>query len=179
MHRPSVVGMCVFLVLGMGQVSGIAGEPTDKTPAVTLQPLPSAEFDELLKSHRGEVVFVDFRATWCVPCVQQFPKTVELHRQFGKDGLTVISISLDEPDSRDDVLAFLKKHEAGFENRICKEGLDQKAFEAFDIENGALPHYKIYDRTGRLVKTFNSGDPENSIKHAEIERTLRETLEAK
>ena len=49
-------------------------------------------FDALVEQRRGEVVLVDFWATWCIPCVQQFPHTVDLHRKYAGRGLAVISV---------------------------------------------------------------------------------------
>ena len=46
---------------------------------------------------------------------------------------------------------------ATFENFISRYGVGSEGFEAFDIADYALPHLKIYDRNGRLQKTFASG----------------------
>ncbi len=49
-----------------------------------------------LSDHRGEVVVVNFWATWCPPCRMEIPGFVELQEEFGEEGLTFVGVSLDE-----------------------------------------------------------------------------------
>src|SRR4051794_24526101 len=58
--------------------------------AVTLNEVDGRKFDDILKQHRGRFVLVDFWATWCAPCKQMFPKTVELNEKYKDQGLDVI-----------------------------------------------------------------------------------------
>jgi peroxiredoxin len=50
-----------------------------------------------LSSLKGQVVLVDFFATWCGPCVQAIPHIEKLHKEFGSKGLKVIGISDEAP----------------------------------------------------------------------------------
>ena len=75
------------------------------------------EYRATLAKHRGKVVLVDFWATWCPSCVEQFPHTVELHRKFAESGLAVVSVSLDEPDAEPQVREFLRRQ--GRASTIC------------------------------------------------------------
>lgn len=59
--------------------------------------LPTMDGDSLrLSAHRGEVVVLNFWATWCAPCRKEIPMFVEMQRELGGDGLQFIGISLDE-----------------------------------------------------------------------------------
>lgn len=142
-----------------------AARPQSSAPAepqITLRQADQAAFRTLLESKRGQAVLVDCWATWCIACREQFPHTVELHRELSGQGLAVISISFDDPTdeaAQSDALAFLTNKGAAFDNLVSWQGATETAFEAFGIENGALPHYQLYDRQGRLVRKFNSGDP--------------------
>lgn len=126
--------------------------------AVTLQVVSPSEFEEVVAGHKGKVVFVDFWATWCVPCRKAFPHTVELAKKY-PEKLAVISMALDDADAREDVLAFLRKNGATFDNLMCAYGGADESYNAYSIPGAALPYFRIYDRDGSLKHTFGY-DPE-------------------
>lgn len=139
------------------------GAPADGAPdgvprtEVNLRPGGADELADLLAKHRGRVVLVDFWATWCVPCVKQFPHTVALHRVLASRGLSVVAVSMDDPEDRKKVLAFLSLQQAPFDHLLSKDGSSQDGFATFDL-SGELPCYRIYDRDGALRHQFP--DPE-------------------
>jgi len=142
-------------------------------PPVAVRTADEAELARTLRQHRGEVVLVDFWATWCPGCLDLFPHTVELHKRFASRGLAVISVSFDDPeDDQASVLDFLTSQGAHFENFISRHGAGPKSAEAFEIENGTLPHFKLYDRKGVLRKTFG----EEPFEVEEIDRAVEELL---
>ena len=144
---------------------------------VELNNLKPGDYAAELKKHRGNVVLVDFWATWCLACRKGFPETVELHKSLSQKGLRVVSISLDEPDAdtRAKALSFLTKQKATFPNYISSVGSDEEAMAAFKISDGALPHYKIYSRDGKLVRTFGF-DFDKPIDHDEIKKTVQDLV---
>lgn len=74
-----------------------------------------AEFQlegKLPDSMKGKVVIVDFWASWCGPCKESFPVMDELQAKYGKKGLVVLAVNLDE--NREQMDDFLKKHPATF-----------------------------------------------------------------
>lgn len=115
-------------------------------------------YENLLAQYHGQVILVDFWATWCAPCVQQFPHTVSLSLSHIDEGLAVISVSMNEPEEQAAVLSFLTKQGATFDNLITPYGAGAQFLEAFDLR-GDIPFYKLYDRQGALRYTF-SGDPD-------------------
>jgi len=59
--------------------------------------LPTMDGDSLrLSDHRGEVVILNFWATWCAPCRKEIPMFVEMQRDLGDEGLQFVGISLDQ-----------------------------------------------------------------------------------
>lgn len=67
---------------------------------------------KLPESLKGKVVIVDFWASWCGPCKESFPVMQELQEKYGKKGLIVLAVNLDE--DRPTMEDFLKKHPVTF-----------------------------------------------------------------
>jgi thiol-disulfide isomerase/thioredoxin len=143
--------------------------------SVTLQPLDPQNFSTMLAEHRGKVVAIDFWATWCVPCREGFPQTVSWARNYDDGDVIVMSISLDEHENEGAALEFLQEQQAEFPNYISSVGAADAAFEAFDIDGGAVPHFKVFDREGQLFKKFG-GDPDMPFDHADVEAAIKAAL---
>ena len=125
------------------------------TAAPRLQPLDEADFQKLVRSHKGKVVVYEFWATWCVPCRADLPRLAELQRKLQARGLEVVTISSDEPDREADAADFVRK--SGVTGAAYrKQARDDDRFaDAIDPQwGGALPALFLYDRAGRKVRSF-------------------------
>ena len=151
-----------------------------QTGDITLKVVGPREFKAVLAKQKGKVVVVDFWATWCLPCLKHFPKTVGWSRKYPKKELVVITFSMDDsdPESKEDALTFLKKQNATIINLMSNLGGEEEAMAAFEIDGGAIPHFKIYDRKGKVFKTFG-GDPDNPFTDMEVEAALVKALNRK
>jgi peroxiredoxin len=113
-----------------------------KAPAWTLQdvngqPVSSDQF-------KGKVLVVDFWATWCGPCRVEIPGYIELQKKYGKDGLVVIGISLDEQGPAV-VKQFVEKNGVNYPMVMATPAV----IEAFGgVE--AIPTTFIIDREGMI-----------------------------
>ena len=67
---------------------------------------------KVAESLKGKVVIVDFWASWCGPCKDSFPVMEELQAKYGKKGLVILAVNLDE--DRATMEDFLKKHPVSF-----------------------------------------------------------------
>src|SRR5437773_7141377 len=143
---PYFVRSTQYLVLGLIFISPVVCggcQRVAKPPAAASAVMPESikltvgdakALDELIARHKGEIVFVDYWATWCGPCVQNFPHTVELAKKYRERGLATIGVSLDRPDEQEKVREFLAKQGADFENVLSQhETVGQRAFADFDI----------------------------------------------
>ncbi len=125
-----------------------------------IKPVDQAGLQAAVASHKGKVVLVDFWATWCAPCRKKFPHTVKLFNTHENEGLVVVAVAMDDVDARDDIENFLKEQRATFECVRSQDGASDESFEAFEIPGGSLPCLRLYDREGKVVRTF-AIDPES------------------
>lgn len=115
---------------------------------------------ELIRSHKGQVVVVDLWSTSCPPCLREFPNLVTLHRKHPNQ-VTCISVNLnyaglkDEPPAsfRQSVLTFLRRKGATFPNVVCSTP-DIDVLDA--IRLASIPAVFVYGRDGKLVKRFDN-----------------------
>lgn len=118
---------------------------------------------------KHKVVLVDFWASWCGPCKESFPAMEELQERFGKQGLVIIAVNVDE--NRGDMKAFLKDHAASFTVlRDAHQQLVEKAGIA------TMPSSFLLDRDGK-VRFVHSGFRGQATKReyvAEIESLLKD-----
>jgi peroxiredoxin len=102
------------------------------------------------REFEGKVVVVDFWATWCQTCVQELPAFTALQEKYGKDGLVVIGIALDELGAQS-VKPFIRQHAINF-TVLAGDTSVQLAFGGLD----GLPTTFIFDRDGKLVSKHSS-----------------------
>ena len=167
--RTVLVLLCVFAIVSPTSAGGF--EPGRAAPNCSLMPLGNAEgyeqpFD--LARFRGKVVYLDFWASWCAPCVQSFPFMNNLDRAFRERGLQILGINLDQ--KRDDAMRFLAKHAANFTVAFDAGGGCPQDFAV-----QGMPASYVIDRNGivRYVHVgFRRGEAE-AIR-AVIERLLNE-----
>ncbi|HEX9853125.1 MAG TPA: TlpA disulfide reductase family protein [Woeseiaceae bacterium] len=93
--KPTVLGAFLgILALGSLASSGLTGQPA---PDFALK---SATGKNLrLSEYRGEVVMINFWATWCGPCQQEMPLLEELHTRYQRVGFRLLGVNIDD-DSR-------------------------------------------------------------------------------
>jgi len=97
-----------------------------------------------LASLNGKVVYVDFWASWCVPCRDSFPWMNELQHEFGKQGLVIVAVNLDH--ERSDAEDFLRRLTPDFGISYDPQGL---LAERFHVKG--MPTSVLIDRNGKVV----------------------------
>lgn len=104
-----------------------------------------------LAAAKGKVVLLNLWATWCRPCVEEFPSLVKLHDTYKAKGLTVITLSLDEPADHGKVLPFLKEQKATFPALIARGNPESVVGVVDRGWEGAVPTTYVFDRSGKRV----------------------------
>ena len=118
--------------------------------------------------YRGQVVYLDFWASWCGPCRESFPFMNELQRDLAGKGLRIIAIGVDKTAA--DARRFLDRYPAQF-----TVALDATAAcpTAYRLEG--MPTSFVIDRTG-TVRAIHAGFRDKD--RSEIRRQLQEALDA-
>ncbi len=152
-------------------------EPRSESEGVTLRTADTQLFQQVLQQHQGQVVLVDFWATWCISCKKNFPKIVGYGAKYKDAGLTIVSVSIDDPAAQEEALRFLKSIKANHINLISKWGAGTESAERFDF-SGEVPFYRLYDRQGQLKYEFsaNAQSTRNMEPLEQIETRIQELL---
>jgi thiol-disulfide isomerase/thioredoxin len=162
------LGVVACAALALAAVAGGAVPPS----AGALAPLDQAGYQRLVAANKGHVALVDFWATWCDPCRAEMPQLVRLAARYQARGLRLLTVSCDEPEQEASAAAFLKQNQAPPPRYVKHAANDEKFIDSIDSKwSGALPALFLYDRQGRLVKSF-IGETSMATVEAEIKRTL-------
>jgi len=145
----------------------ILGSLAGCTPTVDVRVVDDTGFRETVAQHHGKVVLVDFWATWCPPCLEQFPHTIQLGQKYAHKGLAVVSVSVDNVDERAKVLEFLREQEATSDNLMSQWGFGERTMDRFQVEHGTVPFYQLYGRDGQLRHTFSGELGEAGVEQME------------
>ena len=100
-----------------------------------------------LSQYRGQVVVLNFWATWCPPCVEEMPSLVEMQRRMKAKGVTVIAVSMDVDEKA--YQQFLKDHNV---NLLTVRDPDQKSNGLYGTFK--FPETYVIDRNGVMRRKF-------------------------
>jgi thiol-disulfide isomerase/thioredoxin len=124
-----------------------------KKEEVTISQIDSEGIQDLLKNEEGNKLrLINVWATWCGPCVIEYPEFIALQRMYGGRDFEFISISADSPEHQDKVLKFLKEKYSAVTNYLFSKDDKYQLIEAIDEDwNGALPYTILIEPNGNMV----------------------------
>lgn len=161
----------VALALLLGITAGVGGvlwyqsSRVEERPVFALPDLAGerrsiAEWD-------GEVVLINFWATWCPPCREEIPLLIDLQREYGDRGLQVVGVALDRlPAVRDYAAAMEINYPI-----LHGMGAAMEVQARYGNTRGTLPYTVLVDREGRIRHVFA-----RQVHRADIEPIIREML---
>ena len=126
--------------------AGWAKEP------VTLETIDEAGLKELISNKSDKLRLINVWATWCGPCVTEFPDFMAMHHMYRGRDFEFVSISADSPDKKEKALKFLQGKFASNKNFIFNVEDKYKLIEAIDPKwQGALPYTLLVEPGGKIV----------------------------
>lgn len=174
MTRALVLTLALGLFAGCASTQGLEQSSSPETssrprsaPDFTLRDLSGR--DVSLSDFEGRVVLLDFWATWCVPCEAAMPHLQALHEKYADQGLTILAISMDGPETLASVGPFARRYGLTFPVLLDAE---TKVTSIYNPKSQA-PLSVFIDREGRVSLTkqgFAPGD--EALVETEVVRLL-------
>lgn len=119
---------------------------------VNIELIDEAGVKELLKNNSGKLRLINVWATWCGPCLIEFPEFITINRMYRGRDFEFISICLDDTSKKTKALKFLKEKQASNKNYLFKLDDKYSLIEAVDPNwQGALPYTLIVEPGGKIV----------------------------
>ena len=151
--------------------SGSGGGPSGMESALVGKPAPDFSLDLLggnkrfkLSDNKGQIVVLDFWATWCGPCLQSMPQVERVTKEFRDQGVKLIAVNLQEAPKQ--ISSMLERHKLDMTVALDIDGAVAGKYGA-----NAIPQTVIIDKEGKVARLFVGASPH-------FDEQLREALKA-
>jgi thiol-disulfide isomerase/thioredoxin len=125
-----------------------------------------------LADYRGQVVVLDFWATYCPPCREEIPHLVRLQQRLGPQGFKVVGLNVGGEEDQPKIPDFVRQY--GIQYQLASP--DEETVQLFLADDDRIPHTFVIDRQGRLVRDFVGYDEDAA---AELEQAVTTALSSK
>ncbi|HWH36716.1 MAG TPA: TlpA disulfide reductase family protein [Candidatus Limnocylindrales bacterium] len=167
-----MLGPIVIAVAGLAALTLLNRPPLVEIPGSGLhgQPAPDFELQRLdggtlrLSELRGRPVIVNFWASWCIPCREEFPILRDARLRHAADGLEIVGVV--HRDSLDSARRFAADHNATWP---MVDDREEQAWNAYGAQ--LLPFTLFVDREG-IVRAVSFGPPPPTVMEQYLERIL-------
>ena len=155
-----IAGMLAALIVAL---PAVAAAPNAPAPQFTLDARGGSQVN--LAQYKGQVVMINFWASWCGPCRQEMPLLEDIYRKYNKLGFTLLGVNV-EPDSKaaDD---WLKQTPVSFPILYDK---NSKVSQMYDVSG--MPSTVIIDRKGNLRMLHHGSKPGDENEYLNSIRSL-------
>lgn len=158
-HYSAMLALSAFLV--SAQISADIGQ--GQAPDFTLKSQSGANLK--LSELRGEVVMINFWASWCGPCRQEMPKLEELYARYKPLGFTILGVNIEEDSSK--AKALLKDIQVSFPVLFDDQNEVSRLYQV-----AAMPSTVLVDRDGNMRYLHKGYQPGLEQQYQEQIRTL-------
>jgi thiol-disulfide isomerase/thioredoxin len=126
--------------------AGFAKEP------VPLEKISPDGMKELRQNNTGKTLLVNFWATWCAPCVEEFPDLQNTWRMYRRRPFQMVTVTINYPDEEKAVRTFLESQHASTRNLIPSTMDPSDVVQAFDPDwNGGVPYSVVIAPGGKVL----------------------------
>jgi len=138
----------------------------DKAPAIKL--VTTSGQPVSLSNYKGYVLVMDFFATWCIPCKESIPHMNALNRKYGKQGLQILGVSVDEGGERE-VKNFIGERKISYPVAVAGEDLQTE----YGLRS--IPTIFVINKKGIVAEKFQGfSDQTGRAMEETIKRLLAE-----
>ncbi len=146
-----------FLLVG-GVISGAARQTPQGNAPQDPQIIEVQGYQKLVQQYRGKPLLINFWATWCEPCRDEYPLLNELAKEYAPKGLRVVGVDSDQDGDLILMRRFIARYKPVFPNYRKKPGRpeEEAAFNRAVLPEwrGELPASFFYDKDGQLIGHF-------------------------
>lgn len=140
---------------------------------VTVNTIDEPALKDLVKNSSDKLRLINIWATWCGPCVTEFPEFIAINRMYRRRDFEFISISADDPAKKEKVLKFLQQQQASNTNYLFAIDDKYKLIEAIDPQwQGALPYTLLVEPGGKIVYSKQGPIDPGEIKRLIVDNRL-------
>lgn len=161
-------------------IAGIKAVPARADYQASFKVITPGQLKDVIAANKGKVVYLNFFATYCVPCRSEFPDIVKLQKTYGSQGLQVIEVSMNDhtdPSDNAAMTKYLDQMQPSFPVYIASS-VEDSFYSAVNPKwekNGeALPMTTIYDRDGNPAHYY-----EKALNFQQMEQDVKPLLAAK
>jgi thiol-disulfide isomerase/thioredoxin len=107
-------------------------------------------------NYKGKILLVDFWATWCGPCMAEMPNVIKTYNKYHANGFEIIGVSLDQPDQKAMLTAFLAKNKMPWPQFYDGKYWQNELAVKYGIEE--IPSNFLLDANGQIIGEDLRGD---------------------
>ena len=138
------------------QASPSTAKPTSAAPVTQIRTVTAKQIRALVDDSKGKVVVVNFWASWCPPCVREFPAIIKVYKQYHDKGLDMFAVSMNAPEEMADIERFLQTYKPPF--RIYRADTQDETFPQAVLKDwsGEMPMTLVFNTAGQRVLAHKS-----------------------
>jgi peroxiredoxin len=143
-YRHALIVLVAVLIMLPVQLHAAlkAGQPAPNFKVISTSGQPIT-----MDNYRGYVLVIDYFATWCPPCKESIPHLIEMNRKYGKQGLQVLGLSMDEDGERA-VKSFVSEYRINYPVALPPEQVQ------IDYGIISVPVIFVIDKKGKVAEIY-------------------------